>query len=83
MDEQNISFLFNGSTHDVASNRIKQNQLSQSSTKLTFVSVAVVSCGAIGLAAVPELVKFLKTQELAPGPGGPWVPLNPDGPRRP
>ena len=31
----------------------------------------------------PRLDKVLKTQELAPGPGGPRVPLNPDGPRRP
>ena len=83
MDKQNISFLFNGCTHDVASNRIKQNQLSQSSTKLTFASVAVVSCWAIEFAAIPVLVKVLKTQELAPDPGGPRVPLNPDGPRRP
>ena len=83
MDEKNISFLFNRCTHDVASNIIKQNQLSQSSTKLTFCSVAAVSCWAIEFDAIPGLVKVLKTQELAPGPGGPWVPLNPDGPRRP
>ena len=66
--------------------RIKQNQTeltSQSFTKLTFCSVAVVCCWAIEFAAIPVLLKVLKTQELAPGPGGPWVPLNPDGPRRP
>ena len=65
------------------SNRIKLKQLSQSSTQHTFCSVAVISCRAIEAADMPGLDKVLKTQELAPGPGGPWLPLNPDGPRRP
>ena len=26
---------------------------------------------------------ILKNTGTGPGPGGPWVPLNPDGPRRP
>ena len=32
---------------------------------------------------MPLLDKVLKSQELAPGPGKPWVPLYPDGPRGP
>ena len=65
------------------SNRIKHNQLSQSSTQHTFCSVAVISCWENELACMPGLDKVLKTQELAPDPGETWVPLNPDGPRRP
>ena len=62
---------------------VRIEKLSQSSTQLTFCSVATISCWAIEFAAIPVLDKVLKTQELVPGPGGPWVPLNPDGPRRP
>ena len=32
---------------------------------------------------MPGLDKVLKSQELAPGPGRPCVPLYPDGPRGP
>ena len=62
---------------------VRIKKLSQSSTQLTFCSVATISCWASEFAAIPVLDKVLKTQELVPGPGGPWVPLNPDGPLRP
>ena len=61
--------------------RIKQ--LFRSLTQLTFGSVAEIFCMVTELATIPMLDEVLKTQELAPGPGGPWVPLYPDGPRRP
>ena len=61
--------------------RIKQ--LLQSSPQLTFGSIAEICSLVNEDATMPRLDKVLKTQELAPGPDGPWVPLYPGGPGGP